>query len=334
VDSWLWALIIAVGASIGLWLLSFMVEALRPAPKEPTALSWAPGTPINYVEVSGTRLRYIKLGSGPAIVLLHTLRTQLDLFSKLLPKLSERFTVYALDYPGHGYSDIPKARYDAPFFTEAVEGFLEKLDLRDITLVGVSIGAVISLIVAGRHNPRIARVVSINPYDYAKGLGTARSSALGSMITYTALVPVIGETVMRFRNFIIMKAVLEGGVADPNSISPELMEEMYLVGNRSNHYRAFISLIRNGESWEAARKYYGRIAVPVLLVWGDKDWARPSERERTQSLLPGVATETIENGGHFLPLDRPADLLQLITSFADGQRSNLGGAVSGDSHAD
>jgi pimeloyl-ACP methyl ester carboxylesterase len=62
------------------------------------------------------------------------------------------------------------ARYDAAFFTEAVEGFLEKLDLRDITLVGVSIGAVISLIIAGRHNPRVARVISINPYDYPLGM--------------------------------------------------------------------------------------------------------------------------------------------------------------------
>ena len=54
-------------------------------------------------------------------------RTQLDLFEKVIPELSKHFTVYALDYPGHGYSDIPKARYDAAFFTETVEGFLDQL---------------------------------------------------------------------------------------------------------------------------------------------------------------------------------------------------------------
>jgi pimeloyl-ACP methyl ester carboxylesterase len=48
--------------------------------------------------------------------------------------------VYALDYPGHGYSDIPKARYDAAFFTEVVEGFISKLNLRGVTLAGISIG--------------------------------------------------------------------------------------------------------------------------------------------------------------------------------------------------
>ena len=88
-----------------------------------------PNIPIEYVEVGGNKLRYIKTGKGPTLVLLHTLRTQLDLFEKLVPELAKHFTVYALDYPGHGYSDIPKARYDAAFFADAVEGFLAKLDL-------------------------------------------------------------------------------------------------------------------------------------------------------------------------------------------------------------
>src|SRR6266446_887374 len=98
---------------------------------------------------------------------------------------------------------------------------------------------------------------------------------------------------MRLRNVIIMKAVLRGGVADPESISPQLMADMYRVGNRPNHYRAFISLLRSGESWEGATKDYGHIVAQVLLIWGDKDWARSSEREHTRSLIPGVVTETI-----------------------------------------
>ncbi len=214
-------LIIFAGVGVAVWLLSFVIEALRPVPKPPATLPWDADIPINTVEVGGNRLRYIKTGSGPALVLLHTLRTQLDLFEKVVPELARHFTVYALDYPGHGYSDIPKARYDASFFTEAVEGFLERLDLRDVTLAGVSIGGSIVLIVAARRNPRVARVVAINPYDYAKGRGMARSSLLGWIVTYSALIPVVGETVMRLRNFLIMRTVLRGGVADPSSIPPD-----------------------------------------------------------------------------------------------------------------
>ena len=332
-DPWVSTLIVVAGVGIGLWLLSFVAEALRPIPKTPATLRWAPDIPVNYVEVDGAKLRYIKTGAGPVVVLLHTLRTQLDLFEKVVPELSKRFSVYAVDYPGHGYSEIPNARYDAAFFTKAVEGFLDRLDLREITLVGVSIGGVIPLIIAARRNPRVARVIAINPYDYAKGRGMARSSVLGWLITYASLVPVIGETVNRLRNFVIMKAVLRGGVADPKSIPPALMQEMYAVGNRRGHYRAFISLLRNGASWEAATKDYGRIAMPVLLVWGDRDWARPSERQRTRSLIAGAEMKTVEQGGHFLPLDRPGDVVQLITSFASGGRTDLG-ANSGETHAD
>jgi pimeloyl-ACP methyl ester carboxylesterase len=307
---------IFAGVGAAVWLLSFVVEALRPAPKPPAALPWDGNIPIDTVEVGGSRLRYIKTGSGPALVLLHTLRTQLDLFEKVVPDLARHFTVYALDYPGHGYSDIPKARYDATFFTQAVEGFLDRLDVRDVTLAGVSIGGSIALIVAARRNPRVARVVAINPYDYAKGRGMARSSLLGCILTYASLVPVVGETVMRLRNFLIMRTVLRGGVANPSSIPPALMKEMYLVGNRPGHYRAFLSLLRNAESWERATQDYGQIDIPVLLVWGDQDWARPPEREHDRTLIPNVKMTTVAGGGHFLPLDQPRALTELILRFA------------------
>jgi pimeloyl-ACP methyl ester carboxylesterase len=268
--------------------------------------------------VGGNKLRFIKSGSGPALVLLHTLRTQLDLFEKVIPGLSEHYTVYALDYPGHGYSDIPKSRYDAAFFIEAVEGFIERLDLRDVTLGGISIGGAIPLIIAARHNPRIARVIAINPYDYAKGRGLARSSLLSRMITYASLVPVVGETVHRLRSSGVMKNVLQGGVANADSIPPALLKELYLVGNRRGHYRAFINLLRNAGSWEDATKDYGRINVPVLLIWGDRDWARPSEREHDANLIPGVRVATLEHGGHFLALDRPQEVRDLIIRFSLG----------------
>ena len=310
-------LIVFIAAGIGLWFLSHVVEALRPVPKAPKTLRWAPDIPIDYIEVGGQRLRYIKAGQGPNLVLLHTLRTQLDLFEKVAPELAKHFTVFALDYPGHGYSDIPVARYDANFFADSVEGFLDALDLHEVTLSGVSIGGAISLILAGRRNPRVARVVAVNPYDYAKGRGMAHSSFLGWMITMTSDIPVIGETVMRLRNFMIMKAVLRGGVANPKSIPPALLKEMYEVGNRPGHYRAFISLLRNAASWEAATEVYGNITVPVWLIWGEKDWSRSSEREHDCSLLPGSHMTMVENGGHFLPLDRPDAVINRIKTLAD-----------------
>jgi pimeloyl-ACP methyl ester carboxylesterase len=310
-----WIPLVVLGSLVAAVVVSYLVEALRLAPKRPERLTWAPDIPILYTDIRGVRIRYIKTGEGPTLVLLHTLRTQLDLFEKVVPELAKHFTIYALDYPGHGYSDIPQARYDADFFVGAVEGFLDRLDLRNATLCGVSIGGAIALIMAGRRNARLDRVVAVNPYDYAKGRGMARSSPLGWMITVTSQIPVLGATVMRLRNFIIMKVVLRGGVADQASIPPALLKEMYEVGNRRGHYRTFIALLRNAASWEEATKVYGNINVPVLLIWGDKDWANASERDRDGDMIPGAQVATVERGGHFLPLDRPLELCELIIRF-------------------
>jgi pimeloyl-ACP methyl ester carboxylesterase len=70
--------------------------------------------------------------------------------------------------------------------------------------------------------------------------------------------------------------------------------------------------------WEEARKEYGAITVPTLLVYGDHDWSRPHEREANLNAIPGATMETVENGGHFLSVDRPEELVAAIRRFAGG----------------
>jgi pimeloyl-ACP methyl ester carboxylesterase len=65
--------------------------------------SWLPSGEIVYAALAdGTRLRYVKSGSGPPLILLHTVRTQLDHFQLVVPKLLDAFTVFAVDMPGMG----------------------------------------------------------------------------------------------------------------------------------------------------------------------------------------------------------------------------------------
>src|SRR6266700_1845225 len=142
--------IAAVAGLLALLAISYVVEALRSQPTAPERLDWAPDIPIRYVALNGTKLRYIVAGQGPTLVLLHTLRTQLDMFQKVVPELAKRFQVYALDYPGHGYSDIPPVHYTADFFVTSVARFLDRLDIENATLVGESIGGTIALLLAAR----------------------------------------------------------------------------------------------------------------------------------------------------------------------------------------
>jgi pimeloyl-ACP methyl ester carboxylesterase len=157
--------------------------------------------------------------------------------------------------------------------------------------------------------------VAINPYDYAKGRGLARSSWVARVLLMAARVPVLGETVMRLRSLPVIKAIFDGGMAEPRRMPPRLLTEMYLVGNRPGHYRAFLSLIRNAESWELATKDYAKIRIPVLLIWAKRDWARPDEMEHDRRIIPRAQMVTVEGGGHFLPLDRPDALVERLRAL-------------------
>ena len=304
------------GLVAGPVLASYVVEALRSPPVPPDTLVWAPDIPIRYLALDEARLRYIVTGEGPALVLLHTLRTQLDLFQKVIPGLAKHHRVYALDYPGHGWSDIPQVAYSPELFVRTVGQFLDRLDIREATLVGESIGGSIALLLAARRHPRVRRVVAINPYDYDRGRGLRRSSALANLVFGASRVPVLGATVMRLRNPFVEGRILRGGVHREGTLPPALAREMYEVGNRRGHYRAFLSLVRHWPSWEAARSEYRTIDRPVLLLYGEHDWSRPAEREANRRDIPGGRLRVVASAGHFLALDAPDDLVREVNEFA------------------
>jgi pimeloyl-ACP methyl ester carboxylesterase len=304
------------GAIAGPLLASYLVEALRTAPSPPDTLAWAPDIPVRYLDLDGTRVRYVAVGQGPAIVLLHTLRTQLDLFQKVIPRLARHHRVYALDYPGHGWSDIPAAEYSPELFVQAVGRFLDRLDIEDATLAGESIGGSIALLLAARKHPRVQRVVAINPYDYDRGRGLRRSSALANLVFGASRVPVLGAMVMRFRNSLVEGRILRGSVHGEDALPPAFTREVYAVGNRRGHYRAFMSLIRHWPAWESARSEYRGIGHPVLLLYGEHDWSRREEREANRRDIPGAELRVVPGAGHFLSLDAPDAVVRAITEFA------------------
>lgn len=307
------ALAVALSAPV---VVSMIVEAVRRPPATPDKLYWNAQIPVLYTDVSNMKIRYIKTGAGPNLLLLHTLRTQLDIFQRMVAELSRDFTVYALDYPGHGFSEIVKTDYVPELFVDCVEGFMQKLNLENATLAGVSIGGTIPLLIAAKQNARVRKVIAINVYDYARGLGVARGNFVAWLIIALSRIPVIGETVMRFRQPFIERLLMEGGVAAPASLPREFLKQVFETGERTGHYRGFINLLRNAGKWEDAHAVYGRIRIPVLLVYGDRDWSNESERRRTAGEIPGARLEIVKDGGHFLSLDQPERLVTLMRQFA------------------
>jgi len=117
-----------------------------------------------YLDVNSLRIHYVMAGEGDAIVCLHGEPTWSFVYRKLFRVLSPRHRLIAPDLPGFGRSDKPTelADHTLHLHVEAVCGFLEKLDLRDVTLVVHDWGGLIGLAALPRIGSRVAKLVIMN----------------------------------------------------------------------------------------------------------------------------------------------------------------------------
>jgi pimeloyl-ACP methyl ester carboxylesterase len=278
-----------------------------------------PGTSSDFLDPTGPdgrgegQLRYLTGGTGPPLVLLHTVRTQAEHFRHLIPLVMEQYTVYALDLPGMGYSQIVTgASYQEPAMRAAVKRLMTQLDLRDVTLLGESMGAVLSLTTAADIPDLIRRVVAINPYDYRGGI--LRSSLLARFIITGVLAPGIGPILARQEPKPIMRAILKGGLVDTSALREDYLDELLEVGRRPGYPTVARAVYANLPSLIAARSRYTEVSAPVHLVYGEHDWSRPSDREANRQLLPIADFTQVPNAGHFIALERPDVPANLLTS--------------------
>ena len=279
-----------------------------------------PGTSSHFLEPTGPgdrgqgRLRYVTGGTGAPLVMLHTVRTQAEHFRHLIPLVQERYTVYALDLPGMGDSQIVSgASYQEPAMRAAVKKLMTQLDLRDATLLGESMGAVLALTTAADLSERVQRVVAINPYDYAGGI--ARSSLLARLIVTGVLAPGVGPMFARVEPKPIMRAVLSGGLVDTTALRADYLDELLKVGRRPGYPTVARAVYASLPSLVAARSRYPDVGAPIHLIYGEQDWSRPSDRDANRQLLPTAEFTQVPSAGHFISLERPdvpADLLNSV----------------------
>jgi pimeloyl-ACP methyl ester carboxylesterase len=281
--------------------------------------TWSQSGEVEYATLAdGTRLRYLKIGSGPRLlVLLHTVRTQLDHFQLVIPELPGAFTVYALDLPGMGWSDItPGASYTEPVLRRALIGFVQTLDLKDVTLAGESMGATVSLTASTQLEDRVRHVVAFNSYDYSGGVG--RANAVAAIYVGAARVPAVGAVVTRMENRPVLGVVLRGGLHDRRKLPAHYLAELRRVGRRRGYSRVACEVYRNVESMIAARALYDRVPVPVTVVYGDHDWSRVAEREANLALLRGARSISLPDTGHFAALEQPERVAEILLESAGG----------------
>lgn len=268
-----------------------------------------------FTRADGSRLRYYTVGTGPALVLMHTVRGQLDYFQRVIPQLWDHCTVYALDLPGMGWSDIvPGAQYEEPQLRAAVVEFVRGLDLHDVTLSGESLGGALSLSASIDLKDRVSRVVAFNSYDYPQG--GERGNWIARLIISSVRMPVLGPVFAPLEPRPVFRAILQGGYVDKTRLPEDFITELLRSGRRKGYAKVSRGIFRSLKGFDRARERYPRVSAPVTLVYSENDWSRPAERDRVANALTDVHRITVPRTGHFSALERPDEMARILLDAA------------------
>lgn len=268
----------------------------------------------------GEKVRVIKTGQGEPLLLMHTIRTQIELFSEMIPYYSSKFTVYAIDLPGHGQSSInKKINYDEPYLRASVLDLINKLNLTNLTLIGESIGATLSLTVAAQIPDKIKQVIAVNTYDYETRYadGIRRGNFIANFMMWNYSIPINGAIFAALENRFFLTLVMNGGVTNIKSIPTWLMKMFDKTGHRPGYSFLGRNILKNWRSWFYATNQYHKIQSPVLLIYGENDWSREAERNLTLRKVPNAKRVTIAGSGHFLSVDNPEGLKKIVSRYLE-----------------
>ncbi|MBK5722564.1 alpha/beta fold hydrolase [Dysgonomonas sp. Marseille-P4677] len=124
-------------------------------------------------DVNNIILNYIIEGNGNPLILLHGNGEDHHIFDKLIEKLKENFTVYAIDSRNHG--DSTKTQdYSYETMAKDIYQFIKKLGLKEVSVVGFSDGAIISLLLSIKYQNIFKKMallgVNLKPEDFKKNI--------------------------------------------------------------------------------------------------------------------------------------------------------------------
>jgi pimeloyl-ACP methyl ester carboxylesterase len=275
---------------------------------------WSKDVMENFISINNCSIRYLTAGKGEPLLLIHTIRTQSDLFQKAIPTLAKHFSVYAIDLPGHGGSEIPKLALNELYFRDCVIKFMNELQLQNVTIVGESIGAVLALTIASTDTSgnQVKEVFAFNPYDYDRKSGIRRSSKTARNVFNAVRIPIINLLVSNMETDNILRKIMEGGLTHKDSLPTDLLKTIGSTRKHKGFARGFRSLVRNNASWIDARGLYSNIKIPVALIYSSNDWSTREERNENQKLIPGNISHTLEDTGHWSSIDNPEGFLKFI----------------------
>lgn len=271
------------------------------------------------VEVDGLPIRYLAAGTGPPLVLLHGAGDNALDWRWVLPALARTYRVYAPDLPGSPNSARPAADYSPAFFERFGIGFLDALGIERATLIGNSLGGLISLRLALSEPARVVALVLVD----SAGLGQAVNPVFTSV-----KVPGLGEAAFPFWRTpagAYHRAWARAGLlfARPGCVPPEWLAEQCRLalspGYLEAHLTALRSLVDPGGQREVMLDRLPLLKIPTLVVWGARDRVFPESqaREAVARLREG-SLALFADCGHMPHVECPDRFVAALDDFLDG----------------
>src|SRR5882757_4759717 len=253
--------------------------------------------PTMTLSVSGSNpesratISYTDDGSGPPVLLLHAALHDRTDYASVHDALGRGRSVIALDWPGHGESPVLDEPLGAVQLGDLAVEFVDRLDLRNLVVVGNSVGGYAACRLALERPDRIAGVVLVNTGGFTAHTAVIRAVAPLSVPAYMhARTP--AERAM------VRRVVARARTADGSRTAAAL-------------WRSFT------DPGHDLRQRADAITAPVLITWGTKDLTAPVKwGEAVHSAIPG-STFVGLGTGHVVFAGEPNAWLDAVLPFVE-----------------
>lgn len=270
----------------------------------------AAGVEPRYETVSGLRIRYVRRGTGPAVVLLHGIASSLFTWKDVLPGLAVDHDVVAMDLPSFGASDVTEAM-SVELLRATVIGLMDRLAIPRASLVGNSLGGATAALVAAQNPERVERLVLIDAAGFRlspelrPALLRASSGPLGALFTRLP------------RPRPLLTLALRQVFSDDALVTRERLDEYEAPLLRPGAVAALRAMLNapapSSADFDAMLR---ELRAPALVIWGAADrWIPVADADRFVAAIPGARKALIRDCGHMPQEERPADVLALLREF-------------------
>ncbi|MFH1560122.1 MAG: alpha/beta fold hydrolase [Chloroflexota bacterium] len=266
----------------------------------------------HFVTVDRIRTHYVAAGEGPPLLLLHGLIANLMAWAPNIGPLSQKFTVYALDFPGRGDSDKPNIDYRVPTGARFIRKFMEVLGIERASLAGCSMGGMVALRTALDFPNLVDKLVLVS----AAGLGRELTWSVRMMS-----LPLLGE-LLESLSLRGTRASLRNIFYDHSLIQDGFLQEIHRTRRLPGAKQAALKMIRGAVGLRGLHKQWimtehlKHLNIPVLIVWGAQDRIIPvSHAYNAARNAPGVKLHVFDRCGHWPQIEKSAEFNQTVLDF-------------------